>query len=198
MFHEICPLKLTCFLCVAVLELGYPFRASLPAQRGETNSRSFPGGVTIVGRVLAAPDPMLHNGGNLSCRFEQFLFGAELEGAARQRVLMPVLVSFCYYGYEAPLPETFFDHTILYELHVARDPGEDVLLKDVAFHTGVDPSTGKTRPPTMGMRVLGNVPRNLLKPNLLLPCYVLYSDGYRVVRHDKRPGSAPKTPPVKP
>ena len=198
MFHENCRLKSTCFLCVAVLQLSFPICASLPAQRGETDSRSSPGGVAILGRVLAAPDPMLHNGGNLSCRFEQFLFGAELEGAARQRVLMPVLVSFCYYGYEAPLPETFFDHTILYELHVTRDPVADVLLKDVAFHRQVDPSTGKSEPPTMGMRVLGGVPRNLLKPDLLLPCYVLYSDGYKVVRQDTRRVSTPKTQAAKP
>jgi len=158
-----------------------------PVQKSGTSSALLQQ-VTLVGRVLASPDPLTNYGGSLDCHFEEFLFGAESNGERGKKVITPVLIALCYYGNEEPLTDPFFDHSKLYELHVDRTGERGVRLKDVAYHTFVNSATGEESPPEMGMQVLDGAPKDLLKPDLLLPCYELRWGGFKILSQGTAPG----------
>jgi hypothetical protein len=151
----------------------------------------------MEGRVLAAVDSWL-NGGALDHKWESFIFGAELEAEGGKKVVVPVEIAYAYFMYEGPLRESFFDHSKVYELRVTQECGGDQTVNDLAYEKVVDATTGKPLPPIKVLRLLAGAPTNLLKPDLVLPCYVLWSDGYKVVSQDEQPPGAFKSSTAKP
>jgi hypothetical protein len=144
--------------------------------------------ITLVGRVLATLRPWSNNG-TLNWKYESFIFGAESIEKGEKKVVTPVEISHAYEpnASDGFLPGSFYDHSKLYELHVTRTCGGDETVNDLAYAKVVDGATGRPLPPIKVLRLLKGAPGDLLKPQLLLPCYVLYSDGYRVLSQDKAP-----------
>jgi hypothetical protein len=159
------------FLWVSICFIAWAAAAIPPGQNKPTASKLPFEEFRIVGRVLASPDPLMH-ASTLDCHVEEFLFGVESIGTGAKKLITPVEIANCYHGNEQPLPDAFFDHSKLYQLRVARICGGDSTFAEAAFATWVDTATGKEKQ-VMGMQMLKGAPKHLLKPDLVLPCYVL-------------------------
>jgi len=131
----------------------------------------------LVGRVLADVASLVFGAG-LGPKYTTFIFGVEKSGG----VISPVKVSYAFFKSQGPPPISFFDHSKLYELEAIREPKCDETLDSLAHIKNVDQS-GKSLPPTDVLRVLDGVPKDLLKPDLVLQCYLLKAGKYKLLSH---------------
>lgn len=143
--------------------------------RKESTEKTAP----IVGRVLADVGSLVFGAG-LGPKYTTFIFGVEKSGGA----IMPVKVSYTFFKSQGPPPDSFFDHSKLYELRAGREPNCDETLSSLAQIENVDES-GRPLPPTDALRVLEGAPRDILQPDLLLPCYVLRAGKYKVLSKNR-------------
>lgn len=188
--HEISRLRIAFAFGAVVLVVTSALGEGLSAQKKSAPPTSRKEGTVLVGRVLADIASLI-NDGSLNWKYESFIFGAELKGEGGKLVVLPVEI--CY-AYEPPsdsvLPDSFFDHSKFYELHVTRNSDYDRTVNDIAYEKSVNAETQ----PIKVLRLLLGAPGDLLKPDLVLPYYVLYSDGYKVLTQDKGVPHAPKSP----
>jgi hypothetical protein len=183
---------------MAAFALASVLCAIPPKRNKPTSPNASPTTVTLRGHVLAAIDSWTF-GGALNWHYEPFIFGVESKGKGGKKLVEPVEIAYAFNPVsEGPLPESFFDHSKLYELQVDRTCGGDETVDDLAYMKFEDATTGNPLPSIKVLRLLDGAPVDLLKPDLVLPCYVLYSDGYRVIRGDKNLPRAPKSPGAKP
>jgi hypothetical protein len=92
----------------------------------------------------------------------------------------PVKVVYEFYRDEPNLPEKFFDFSSRYKLTVVRDTKCDESVKSLSFEANVSDS-GKPLPAPYVLKVLDGAPNGVLKPDLILPCFVLRPGQYKVV-----------------
>jgi len=118
-------------------------------------------------------------GAGLGPKYTTFIFGVEKDG-----VIAPVKVSYAFFKSQGPPPDSFFDHSKLYKLEALREPKCDETLSSLAQIKNVDES-GKPLPPTNVLRLLDGAPKELLKPDLVLPCYVLRAGKYKLISQEK-------------
>jgi hypothetical protein len=133
---------------------------------------------TLAGRVLAYVDSLVVGAG-VGPQYETFIFGMELKNARGEQVVAPVKVAYAFFKSGGPLPASFFDHSKLYELRVVRDSNCDDRVSNLSYVKNED-ETGKQLPPTYILRMMDGAPKDALKPDLVLPCYVLRSGNYRL------------------
>jgi len=105
--------------------------------------------------------------------------------AGRGKPLVPIKVVYKFYRDEPNLPEEFFDFSDFYELSVIRDPKCDESVKSLSYETDLEP--GKPPSPRNILRVLTGAPADVLKPDLMLPCFVLRPGQYRTISSRKTP-----------
>lgn len=150
---------------------------NLPAQKTTALKESRGKATPIIGRVLADVGSIAFGAG-LGPQYITFIFGVEEDGGAR---VAPVKISYAFFKSEGLPPESFFDYSKRYQLRAIRDPKCDESLKSLSYAENVDES-GKPMQPTYILRVLDGAPKDVLKPDLVLPCYVLRPGKYKVVR----------------
>lgn len=148
---------------------------------------------TVQGRVLAIVEMYL--GGGLGPQWDEFVFGVEPTGSHGKQVA-PIKVMYAYNDPKGKLGGKFFDHAKLYEFQLERDRTCDETVAKVSQVENRDLS-GKVAPYN-ALGVLDGAPKDLLKLDLVLPCYVLRHGKYKVVSQDKqqsavRPVIDPKT-----
>jgi hypothetical protein len=148
--------------------------ALLHAQKAATQKDDGEKPTPIVGRVLADVGSLAFGSG-LGPKYTTFIFGIE----NRAGVITPVKISYAFFKSQGPPPDSFFDHSKLYELQAVREPRCDEALSSLAQIKNVDES-GKPLPPTDSLRVLDGTPKGILKPDLVLPCYVVRAGKYRM------------------
>jgi hypothetical protein len=129
---------------------------------------------TVMGRVLAWRESLLVLGAGLGPQYTIFVFGVENNSKTQLR---PVKIAFAFF--KTPPPDSFYDYSRTYELRAVRDPTCDERVDHLSYEETVD-ETGKRLPPRNVLRTVRGAPRNLLSPETVLPCYVVY-DGYKTV-----------------
>jgi hypothetical protein len=149
----------------------------LPAQQRQPEGAKKEDSIK-VGRVLAYVNSISHGAG-VGPKYETFLFGVESRDKAGRQIITPIEVVYAYHKNDGLIPETFFDHTKLYELRVSRNPECDASVNALSYEENSD-ETGKQLPPSNVLRILDGVPKDLLKSDLALPCYILYPGNYHV------------------
>jgi len=133
----------------------------------------------LRGRVLAAIDSP-NFGAGVSLLHQQFIFGLESKDHRGEDVITPVEISYSFTPSEGPLPESFFDHSKLYELQGYRAPNGDSVLASIAYIKNSD-GDGNPLPSKLILRLLDGAPKDILKMNMVLPVYLIGSDNYRII-----------------
>jgi hypothetical protein len=91
------------------------------------------------------------------------------ESAARaSEFLPPIKIMYKFYKSELPLPESFLDYSIVYELQLTRESSCDETGKSLSFEKNVD-ENGKQLPPTHVLRFLDGAPKDAIEPDAFLP-----------------------------
>src|SRR5258706_15969777 len=111
--------------------------------------------------------------------YEVFIFGIN-KGGRYVKSDPPVEFVYEFYRDEPNLPEKFFDFSSRYKLTVVRDTKCDESVKSLSFEANVSDS-GKPLPAPYVLKVLDGAPTGVLKPHLILPCFVLRPGHYKVV-----------------
>jgi len=155
-----------------------PAGSKLPKQPQSDNT------VVGMGHVLARIEGLARRINSLSGqRYEVFIFGID-KWERYGKSAAPVKVVYEFYRDEPNLPEKFFDFSSRYELTVVRDTKCDESVKSLSYEANVSES-GKPLPATYVLKVLDGAPTDVLKPDLILPCFVLRPGQYRVVSKGK-------------
>jgi hypothetical protein len=149
---------------------------------GQSDSVSTEKRVPIVGRVLANV-ATLGFGAGLGPQYQTFIFGMESKNAQGDQVVKPVEIVYAFFKDEGPLRDSFFDHSKRYELNVVRDSRCDQPLSKLSYEKNTDTS-GKELPPTNVLQILYGTPRDVLKSDAILPCYILHGLRYKVISQD--------------
>ena len=113
-------------------------------------------------------------------RYEVFIFGIDKWEKEAGWSAAPVKVVYEFYRDEPNLPEKFFDFSSRYKLTVVRDTKCDESVKSLSFEANVSDS-GKPLAATYVLKVLDGAPTDVLKPDLILPCFVLRPGQYKVI-----------------
>jgi len=134
---------------------------------------------SIEGRTLAYVDTLVFGAG-VGPQYAKFIFGVETKGT-KTREVTPVLIAYAFHKKDGPPPDSFYDHSKLYELRVVREPMCDESVSALSYEKNED-ETGKQLPPTYVLRFLEGAPKDILKPDSVLPCYVLTPRNYQVLK----------------
>lgn len=146
---------------------------------------------TLTGRILA--EVAYTTGylrGALGDRFEVFVFAVE-RATRNGPPVTPVKVMFKFYPSESPLPTSFFNYSFRYELQLTREPSCDETVRSLSYEKNAD-ETGKALPPAELLRLLDSAPKDVLKQDEVLACYVLRPGNYRISTRSE--GAAPSRP----
>lgn len=158
---------------------------NLPAQEKPTGKERTEKTTPIVGRVLADIES-LGFGSALGPKYTSFIFGIEKSGG----VITPVVIGYAFLRSQGPPPDSFFDHSKLYELQALRVPVCDATVSSL-FQIKNEDETGKPLPPTDALRMLDGAPRDILKlkPEFVLPCYIVGAGEYRILSQSEGRGA---------
>lgn len=124
----------------------------------------------LVGRVLASINSLGPNS-DLTARYETFVFAVESIGESGIRIT-PVRILYRFHSWDERLRDPFFDYSKRYEMQVEREPRCDETLRVLSYEKNED-ENGKELPPTNILRMMDGAPKDLLKPDSILPCYML-------------------------
>ncbi len=141
--------------------------------------------VTVKGHVIA---DVRHLTGYLRDGFggyyKDFVFGIESGNGNRT---VPVIVTYkFFYRTEKGLPDSFFDASKRYELHVERESYCDKTVQDLSYEKNINYETGKPLPSAYILKLLDTAAKDILKPELTLPCYMLRSGKYKILDSHKK------------
>ena len=161
------PLLLSSLLCTNVLA------QKVPTQTDSAKT------TTLVGRVLADVES-LGFGAGLGPSYKALIFGVQKGDGP----VTPVKIEYAFFKSQGPPPDSFFDHSKLYQLQVTRIPECDETVNSLSYVKNVDQS-GKRLQPTYVLRFLEGAPKDVLKSDAVLPCYVLRPGKYKVLSQDK-------------
>ena len=173
--------------CAAALATAM-WSAISPAQTVQRPKPSAEKTTSLVGRPLAWKLP-LFLGAGVGPLSEVFVFSVErggAEGTAATKIV---------YTFSEPqglLPNNFFDYLKRYELQVVRDPKCDETVNTFSYVKSVDHASGKPLPPDYVLRFSDGAPKDALKPDSILACYILRPGRYKVLSQKK--DAAPSTP----
>lgn len=138
--------------------------------------------ISVEGRVLAGVDYLTgYLRGGFGDRYQVFVFGRERRSHRDPVAPIKVMYKF-FYKTEPALPDSFLDSSKRYELQLVREPSCDETVKNLSYQKNED-ETGKPLPSTYVLRLLNGAPKNVLKPDSVLPCYILTPGKYRVLMH---------------
>ena len=144
----------------------------------------------VKGRVLTDP-PLLYlvsGGAGLGPLWSEFIFGIE-SPVKRGEPIVPIKVMYAYYDPTGKLQDEFFDHSKLYEFRLERDGTCDETVASISGMKAEGASRA-TAPEHLALHVLKGTTKELLRPDRVLPCYILRQGRYKVVSQGKA-GDAP-------
>jgi len=153
----------------------------LPAQTARKQKPSVEKTIPLIGRVLAWKLP-LFLGAGVGPLYEVLVFG--VEGSAAEGI-RPTKIMYTFFESNASLPDNFFDYSKRYELQVSREPKCDETVEEFSYVKSVEHGSGKPLPPTYVLRFLEGAPKDVLKPDAVLACYILRPGKYRVLAQNK-------------
>jgi len=130
----------------------------------------------VLARIVGLTNRINLLGGQ---RYEVFIFGID-KWERYGKSAAPVKVVYEFYRDEPNLPAKFFDFSSRYKLTVVRDTKCDESVNSLSYVKNVDES-GKPSPPTYVLRFLQGAPKVVLKPDAVLPCYVLRPGDYKLL-----------------
>jgi hypothetical protein len=163
-----------------LLAPGSTSEQDLPAKVPQSGTTVAEKQLRMMGHVLARIVGLTNRinllGGQ---RYEVFIFGID-KWERYGKSAAPVKVVYEFYRDEPNLPAKFFDFSNHYKLTVVRDTKCDESVKSLSFEVNVSDS-GKPLPATYVLKVLDGAPTDVLKPDLILPCFVLRPGQYKVV-----------------
>jgi hypothetical protein len=151
--------------------------ALIPGMAAEKKTR-------LRGRVLAAIDSM-HSESGTSYRYQQLIFGVESKDHRGKAIVTPVLITFSLPTSGNFLPKSFYDYSKLYELRAFRRAISDTPLESIAYIRYLGPDNKETDPPMLILKLLDGVPKDILKMDMILPNYELFSGDYRIIKTKK-------------
>lgn len=142
------------------------------AQNSNTSTKEI-----LVGRVLAQVERPY--GAGVGPLWQFFIFGVESKSDGDK--IKPVLVSYLFHNYklDPPLRESFFDHSKLYALAVVREGKCDEGVSTLSIVEN-ETETGKPLPPSPGISFVEGASKDVLRPEMVLPCYVFSRGDYRL------------------
>lgn len=143
--------------------------------------------VVLAGRVLADVS-VFPFGVGVGPHYAALIFGVEEKGAEAP---VPVKIVYAFFKEEGPLPDSFFEYSKRYELRVYRESKCDESVKSLAYVEN-ETESGRRLPPSYVLQFTRGAPKDVLKPDAVLPCYILRPDGYRVLSQDRKPPATPK------
>jgi hypothetical protein len=139
--------------------------------------------IRLRGHVLAAIDSPTSETGT-SHRYQLFIFGMESKDHHGKEIVTPVEI--VYSASRGFLPESFFDFSKRYELRAFREAYADATLESIAYIKMVDADFHKEiAPPIPLLRLLEGAPREILKMDMVLPNYEMWSGDYRIIKYKK-------------
>ncbi len=92
------------------------------------------------------------------------------------------------------LPISFYDYSKRYELRAIKKANRDTLLGSIAFIRYFGPDNKETEPPTLILRLLDGVPKDILKMDMELPNYEIFSDDYKIISAKGQGGDSRSAP----
>lgn len=134
----------------------------------------------VQGHVIAYVSSAAFGAG-VGPQYVRFVFG--IESPDKKEEVKPVKILYAFFKSDGPPPDNFFDHLKLYELQAVRDPKCDESVSSLSYEKNVDSETGKELPPTYVIHFLDGAPKDILKPDAVLPCYLLRPGRYKVLSH---------------
>ena len=135
--------------------------------------------VSIKGRTLAGVEYLTgYLRGGLGDRYEVFVFG--VEPSKQGRPITPVKVMYRFFQSEAALPDSFLAVSKRYELQVIREPNCDDTVENLSYQKNSG-ENGKPLASTYILRPLDGAPKDVLKADLVLACYVMRPGKYKVL-----------------
>jgi hypothetical protein len=139
--------------------------------------------VSVRGRVLAGVNYLTgYLRGGFGDHYQVFVFG--LEPGSPSGPIAPVKIMYkFFFKTESALPDSFFDASKHYELRVVRESSCDETVQNLSYEKN-DDEAGKPLPSTYILRPLNGAPKDVLKPDAVLPCYLLRPGRYKVLGHD--------------
>jgi hypothetical protein len=162
----------------------------LPAQKASASKEKT---ISVRGRVLAGVNYLTgYLRGGFGDHYEVFVFGLEPRSQGDPVAPVKVMYKF-FYKTEPALPDSFLDSSKLYELQLVREPSCDETVQNLSYQKNED-ETGKPLPSTYILRPLDGAPKDVLKPDSVLPCYVLTPGKYKVLSQDKKPSASTAKP----
>jgi hypothetical protein len=142
---------------------------------GEKTTAPSPEHEVLRGRVLADVASLAFGTG-LAPKWTSFIFAAETSSGKA----VPVRIAYVFYESEQLPPESFWDYSRLYDLSVKRDRTCDTTVREISFEKNVD-AEGNELPASLVLRPTKGAPPGTLKPEAVLPCYILWYDHYKPV-----------------
>lgn len=135
--------------------------------------------VSIKGRPLAGVDYLTgFLKGGLGDRYEVFVFG--VDPSNHDGSITPVKVMYRFFQSESALPDSFLDVAKHYELQVVREPNCDETVQSLSYQKNTD-ERGRPIASSYILHPLTGIPQGILKPDLMLPCYVLRPGRYKML-----------------
>ena len=133
----------------------------------------------LLGRVLAWR-VIEESGAGLGPEYQVFLFGVEgYKGSS----ITPVKITYAFFRSDGSLHDSFFDYSKRYELQGVRYAKCDESVQSFSYAKNVDES-GKPLPPINILRFVDGAPRDALKPDATLACYILRPGRYKTLSQD--------------
>ena len=176
MFNQNNNKRIGIFSCIVVALIAAVLTSVSLAQKTPDDQVAAEKTRPLVGRVLADVSTLTFGAG-LGPKYTSFIFGVEEGGSTH---VVPVKVSYAFFKSDGPPPESFFDYSKRYELQAVREPKCDESVNSLSYVKNVDES-GKPLPPTYVLRFLDGAPKVVLKPDEVLPCYVLRPGNYKLL-----------------
>jgi len=186
LFHQNNNERIGIFSCKVVVLVAAVMTSVSVAQKTPDHQVATEKTRPLVGRVLADVSTLTFGAG-LGPRYTSFIFGVEKGGGMH---VVPVKVSYAFFKSDGPPPDSFFDYSKRYELEAVRESKCDEAVESLAYVKNVDAS-GKPLPPTYVLRFLDGAPKIELKPDAVLPCYVLRPGKYKVLTQAERARQIP-------
>lgn len=129
--------------------------------------------VHLTGRVVARVNLLLGFPENSlgGQHYDDFVFQVDSKrGSTKQNSLIKVRYEF--YRDEPGLADSFFDHSRRYGLRLTREPACDEMLESISYEQNVS-ENGEALPPTYVLQILKGAPKDLLKTETKLQCFIL-------------------------
>lgn len=115
-------------------------------------------------------------GSSLTHKWMSFFFAVEQPDGS----VKPIQIGYAFYRSTQLPPDSFWDYSKTYQIAVEREPNCKNTVESLAYAKNTD-TNGKELPPSSLLKFAKYAPKDLLKPEAVLPCYTLWYGKYRLI-----------------